>query len=225
MNKKNIYAVIAAYNEERTISDVLTDLKKYVNQIIVVDDGSSDNTSKIVAKHKVILLKHLANLGQGAALQTGFEFAIRKNADIVITYDADGQFLAKDIPKLIKPILQNKADIVLGSRFLGQTINMPLSRLLTLKMGILFTYIFSNLKLSDVYNGLRALNKVALRKIIITQNRLAHASEILDRIKTNNLRFIEIPVTVIYTDYSKKKGEKNFNAIKVFIDLISRKLY
>lgn len=225
MKNKNIYAVIAAYNEEKTIANVLLDLKKYVDQIIVVDDGSSDNTSKIVAKHKVVLLKHLTNLGQGAALQTGFEFAKRKNADIVITYDADGQFLASDIPKLLEPILKNKADIVLGSRFLGQAINIPQTRLFTLKLGILFTYIFSGLKLTDVYNGLRALNNKALQKIVLSQNRLAHASEILDKIKINKLRCKEVPVTVKYTEYSKRKGEKNLNAIKVFIDLITEKLY
>lgn len=225
MSKKKIFAVIAAYNEERTISQVLQDIEKYVDWIVVVDDGSSDHTSQQAKGRKVILLKHPFNLGQGAALQTGFEYAKRKMADIVITYDADGQFLAKDIPKLIEPIMQNKADIVLGSRFLGKTVNMPYSRLLTLKMGIIFTFIFSNLKLTDVYNGLRALNQIALQKITITQNRLAHASEILDKIKTNNLRFREIPVTVKYTRYSKQKGEKNLNAVKVFVDLVSRKLY
>lgn len=225
MSKKKIFAVIAAYNEERTISQVLQDIEKYVDWIVVVDDGSSDNTSQQAKGKKVILLKHPFNLGQGAALQTGFEYAKRKMADIVITYDADGQFLAKDIPQLIEPIMQNEADIVLGSRFLGKTVNMPYSRLLTLKMGIIFTFIFSNLKLTDVYNGLRALNQIALQKITITQNRLAHASEILDKIKTNNLRFREIPVTVKYTQYSKQKGEKNLNAVKVFVDLVSRKLY
>lgn len=225
MKKPKIFAVIAAYNEEKTISKVLEELKEYVDNIVVVDDGSSDNTSQKVTGKKVTLLKHLVNLGQGAALQTGFEYAKREEADIVITYDADGQFLATDIPRLIKPIIQNKADIVLGSRFLGQAINIPFSRLLTLKMGIIFTFIFSGLNLSDVYNGLRALNKTALQKINITQNRLAHASEILDKIKTNQLRYIEIPVTVRYTDYSKQKGEKNLNALKVFVDLITKKLY
>ncbi|KKR81578.1 MAG: hypothetical protein UU73_C0001G0146 [Candidatus Daviesbacteria bacterium GW2011_GWA1_41_61] len=225
MKKKKIFAVIAAYNEEKTISEVLEELKEYVDQIVVVDDGSSDETFKKATGPKVILLRHLANLGQGAALQTGFEYAKRNKADIVITYDADGQFLACDIPRLIKPILQNKADIVLGSRFLGQAINIPPTRLLTLKLGIIFTFLFSGLKLTDVYNGLRALNSKSLHKINITQNRLAHASEILDKIKINQLRFTEIPVTVKYTDYSKQKGEKNLNALKVFVDLVTKKLY
>ena len=225
MAGKKIFAVIAAYNEEKTIFSVIKDLKKYVNTIVVVDDGSSDQTSKKISGSKVILLRHLINLGQGAALQTGFEYAKRNDADIVVTYDADGQFKASDIPRLIKPILQNKADIVLGSRFLGHAINIPLTRLITLKLGIIFTFIFSGLRFTDVYNGLRALNKTALQKICITQNRLAHASEILDKIKVCQLRFVEIPVTVKYTDYSKQKGEKNLNALRVFIDLVTRKLY
>lgn len=217
--------MIAAYNEERTITKVLQEVEKYVDYIIVVDDGSTDGTPHQVKGEKVILLRHLVNLGQGAALQTGFEYAKRHDADIVITYDADGQFLAKDIPKIIKPILNNQADIVMGSRFLGNTINIPYLRLLTLKLGIIFTFIFSGLKLTDVYNGLRALNKTALQKMYISQNRLAHASEIIDKIRVKKLRYMEIPVTVKYTEYSKQKGEKNLNAVKVFIDLITKRLY
>lgn len=225
MDKVKVYAVVAAFNEEKTISAVLSDLGKYVDRIIVVDDGSSDKTSEMARGGKVALLRHLSNLGQGAALQTGFEYAKRQKVDIVITYDADGQFLAKDIPRLIEPIVHKKADIVLGSRFLGQAVNIPLTRLITLKLGIMFTFIFSGLKLTDTYNGLRALNNRALHKINITQNRLAHASEILDQIKAKKLKYVEIPVTVIYTDYSIQKGERNINALKVFLDLVSRKLY
>ncbi|OGE36524.1 hypothetical protein A3E45_01225 [Candidatus Daviesbacteria bacterium RIFCSPHIGHO2_12_FULL_43_11] len=225
MNSLRIFAVIAAFNEEKTIAAVLSDLEKYVDEIIVVDDGSSDKTSTLVKGAKVTLLRHLSNLGQGAALQTGFEYAKKQRANIVITYDADGQFKASDISKLVKPILQKKADIVLGSRFLGHAVNISLTRLITLKLGIIFTFIFSGLKLTDTYNGLRAFNNKALHKINITQNRLAHASEILDQIKAKKLKYIEIPVTVIYTDYSKQKGEKNLNALKVFVDLVTRKLY
>lgn len=225
MKNPKIFAVVAAYNEEKTISSVIKELEKYVDLIVVIDDGSTDATSTEVNRPKVTLLRHQVNLGQGAALQTGFEYAKRNQADIVITYDADGQFKASDIPRLIKPLIDDKADIVLGSRFLGHALNIPFSRLLTLKMGIIFTFIFSGLKFTDVYNGLRALNKTALQKIIITQNRLAHASEILDKIKIHELRFTEIPVTVKYTDYSKQKGERNINALKVFVDLITRKLY
>ena len=162
MNSLRIFAVIAAFNEEKTIAAVLSDLEKYVDEIIVVDDGSSDKTSTLVKGAKVTLLRHLSNLGQGAALQTGFEYAKKQRANIVITYDADGQFKASDISKLVKPILQKKADIVLGSRFLGHAVNISLTRLITLKLGIIFTFIFSGLKLTDTYNGLRAFNKAEL---------------------------------------------------------------
>lgn len=225
MDRPKIFAVVAAFNEEKTISAVLADLGKYVDRIIVVDDGSSDKTPEMAKGEKVILLRHISNLGQGAALQTGFEYAKKQGANIVITYDADGQFQASDIPKLVEPILQRKADIVLGSRFLGHAVDIPLTRLITLKLGIIFTFIFSGLKLTDTYNGLRALNNKALHKINITQNRLAHASEILDQIKAKKLKYKEVPVTIIYTDYSKQKGEKNINALKVLVDLVTRKLY
>lgn len=225
MRSSRVFAVVAAFNEEKTIAAVLNDLEKYVDHIIVVDDGSSDKTSGQVKGAKVTLLRHLSNLGQGAALQTGFEYAKKQKADVVITYDADGQFKASDIPRLVEPIIQKKVDIVLGSRFLGKAVDIPLTRLITLKLGIIFTYIFSGLKLTDTYNGLRALNNRALNKINITQNRLAHASDILDQIKAKKLKYKEVPVTVIYTDYSKQKGERNINALKVFVDLVTRKLY
>lgn len=224
MKSKQIIAVIAAYNEEKKIAGVVDDVSKYVDLVIIVDDGSKDKTVDVVKNKKAVVLKHCINLGQGAALQTGFDYAKKLNPEVVITYDADGQFKAKEITRIIKPILDKKVDVVLGSRFLGKTVNMSPIRKYVLKLGILFTLIFSEIKLTDTHNGFKALNNKALNSIEITQNRMAHASEIIDEIKRNNLNYLEMPVTVKYDDYSKQKGQSNLNSIKILVELITRKL-
>lgn len=225
MKKPIVVAVIPAYNEEKRIQTVLQNITSYVSKIIVVDDGSTDNTfSKSIGK-KVITISHMCNLGQGAALQTGFEYAKNLGADIVITFDADGQFSAKDIPIIVNPILRNEADIVLGSRFLGSVENISFIKILILKLGILFTYIFSSIKLSDTHNGFRAFNKRALANITLTQNGMAHASEIIDLIKYHNLRYVEVPVTVTYDRYTKKKGQRYSNIFNIILNLLFNKLH
>ena len=223
-HKKNVVVVIAAYNEEKKIKTVVDSVAKYVDLVVVVDDGSKDKTYEMVNNKKAVVLRHCINLGQGAALQTGFDYVKKLNPEVVVTYDADGQFLAEEIPSMVKPILEKKVDVVLGSRFLGKTINMSPVRKYMLKLGILFTWIFSEIKLTDTHNGFRALSKKALESIKITQNRMAHASEIIDEIKRNNLSYLEMPVTVKYDDYSKQKGQSNLNSVKIFLELISKEL-
>ena len=220
-----ILIVIPAYNEEKMIGKVIADIKKegYKN-IVVVDDGSVDKTSEVAKKAGATILRHILNLGQGAAIETGLEYCRKINADIVVTYDADGQFRAFEIKKVIQPILDKKADVVLGSRFLGKTVNMPFLKKLTLKGAIFFTDIFSNIKLTDTHNGFRAFSKNALNKIFINHSGMAHASDIIDQIKRYNLRYQEAPVTVLYTDYSLKKGQSILNSIKIVLDLLFEKL-
>jgi len=222
--RPQIFAVIPTYNEEKRINKTIKQVEKFVDQVVIIDDGSEDQTAQKIKSSKAILLQHPNNLGQGAALQTGIDYATQHGADFVVTFDSDGQFQASQIPQLIKPLLQNQADVALGSRFLGKTINLPLAKLITLKLGVLFTRIFSEINLTDTHNGFRALGPAALKKIKITHNRMAHASEIIDQIKTHQLRFIEVPVTIKYDRYSKKKGQGIFNAFYILADLIFDRL-
>lgn len=224
MRKINKVAVIAAYNEEKRVAMVVDDVSKYVDLVVVVDDGSNDKTSNVIKNEKTVVLRHCINLGQGAALQTGFDYVKKINPVVVVTYDADGQFEASEIPKIMKPVLDGEVDMVLGSRFLGKTVNMLPIRRYILKLGILFTWIFSEIKLTDTHNGFRALSQRALNRIEITQNRMAHASEIIDEIKRNGLSYLEVPVTVKYDDYSKKKGQNSLNSVRILSELISKKL-
>jgi glycosyltransferase involved in cell wall biosynthesis len=190
-----------------------------------VDDCSTDKTIEKIKGARVILLRHMLNLGQGAALQTGFDYAKVNGIEVVVTFDSDGQFLATEIPSVLKPILKGKADVVLGSRFKGETINIPVLRKTILKLGILFTYVFSGIKLSDTHNGFKALNRIALDKIDITHDRMAHASEIIDEIARSGLRYVEVPVTVKYNAYSRFKGQGNANSLNIIMQLITQRMY
>ncbi len=228
MNKPKVFIVIPAYNEEKTLAKVILELKQEgFDNIVIVDDGSSDNTYSLALQNNVFVLKHLVNLGQGAALRTGIAFALTQDPDVIVTFDADGQHQASDIHKLIKPVLSGKVDVALGSRFCKGAVveNIPFSRKLFLKLGVVFTRMVSGIKISDTHNGLRALSPKAAKKIKITINGMAHASEILDEISKNKLKYVEVPVRIRYTEHSLKKGQSTFNAFKIALTVIIKKLF
>lgn len=223
--KSKVAVIIPAYNEDKTIAGVIKAVSKYTDKVIVIDDGSKDRTATKVKGKKAILLRHIINLGQGAAIQTGFDYAKEIGADIVVTFDADGQFKASQIRDMIKPIINRKADVVLGSRFLGRVRNIPPLRHAILKAGILFTSFFSRIKLSDTHNGFRAFSKYAYGLMDIRHNRWAHPSDIIYQISKNRFRVTEVPVNVDYTAYSIKKGQRNIEAIKIPFQLIAKALF
>ena len=218
------YIIIPAYNEEKTIAKVIKDLKKnkYEN-IIIIDDGSKDKTYEVAKKSGANVIKHIINRGQGAALKTGFDYALNKKADIVITFDADGQHLASEIKKIIAPVSNNSVDVALGSRFLKK-IKMPLIRKIFLKGGALIFLIMYGIRLTDSHNGFRAISKKALQKMDLKTDGMEHASEIIEEIAKKKIRFKEIPVTILYTDYSKAKGQSTWNAFSIFFRMIFKKL-
>jgi glycosyltransferase involved in cell wall biosynthesis len=222
MENKNIWIVIAAYNEQDSISSVVKGLLHFDDslRIVVVDDGSSDETIKAACQFNVTVLRHPVNLGQGAALATGIEYALKNNADIIITFDADGQMDPADIPGMVRQIAENGYDAVLGSRFLGvKAENMPPAKKITLTLATILTRLTTGLKITDTHNGFRAFSSQAAAKIRIKQNRMAHASEILSEIDRNKLKYIEVPVKIRYTDYSKTKGQSVLNSINILFEL------
>lgn len=228
MSKKKdfIAVVIPAFNEEKKIAKVVNEVARWVNMVVVINDGSIDQTAIVVKNRKAKVISHLINLGQGAALQTGFDYVKQLRADVVVTFDADGQFKASEIPKVVKPIINKRAEVVLGSRFLGKVNNIPALRLVILKLGIFFTKVFSGVKLTDVANGFRAFSKEALEKIELKHDRWAHLSEIVYLVGASKLNYVEIPVTVFYTKYSTQKGrgQPNSEAIKIPFSLITKAL-
>jgi len=215
-----ISVVIPAYNESKAIGKVIGELKQRVNQIIVVDDGSIDNTAEIARESGAEVLAHFLNRGQGAALQTGIDFALRQGADIIVTFDADGQFKASEIDQMVGPLLLGQVDVVLGSRFLNEKNKTPLGKKIILKLAVLVTRLYTGLKVTDTHNGFRAISSKAARLIQIKQDGMAHASEIIEQIKKHDLKFKEVPVTIEYSDYSLGKGQRLTNSFRIVWDLI-----
>jgi glycosyltransferase involved in cell wall biosynthesis len=148
-------------------------------------------------------------------LQTGIDFALAQGAGVIVTFDADGQHDPADIPALTEPVLTGQADVALGSRFLGRAVGLPWSRWLLLKLAVVFTRVFSGIRVSDTHNGFRALSRSAAERVRITQDRMAHASEILDQIKQHGLRFVEVPVRITYSRETLAKGQSSWNALKI----------
>jgi len=226
--KQDMWFILAAYNEEKQIKNTINSLKEngYFN-IVVIDDGSSDNTYDIAEKQGVHVLKHSVNRGQGAALQTGVDFALSKDAKYIIHFDADGQHRIEDLPAMMKPLLNNEADICLGSRFINKDFksNIPLSRQFYLKGGLWFTKLMTGLKLTDTHNGYRTMTAKSAKKLVITQDRMEHASEILELIARNKLRYKEVPVIIKYNEEVMSNSANNFSsAIKILIKTIYYKI-
>jgi polyprenyl-phospho-N-acetylgalactosaminyl synthase len=222
--RPRIAVIVPAFNESGPIGAVVTALLPHCTTCVVVDDGSSDGTGALAAAAGAVVLRHAVNRGKGAALLTGIRYALRDEPDVVVSFDADGQHDASDIPRLVAPVVAGEADVALGSRFLGQTENMPPSRRLLLKAGIAFTRVFSGIEVTDVHNGLRAWSRRAARELAITLDGMAHASEILDQIRTHHWRFVEVPTTVRYSAYSLGKGQSAFNSIRIAFQLMLQRL-
>jgi len=221
----DIWVVIAAYNEQQAIVEVIADVQATGCQLVVVNDGSSDQTAVVAAKAGARVVSHPVNLGQGAALQTGLEFALAKGAKFIVTFDADGQHRSTDIDQLLSELVNNRADFALGSRFLGATVNLPRSRRILLRAATLFTRATSGLRVTDAHNGLRAMTRQGASFISLRQNRMAHASEILHQIFASGLKYVEVPVTIKYSSYSLAKGQKSSAFVTILLDLFARGLF
>lgn len=206
----------------KTVGEVLE--KGY--SVVIVDDCSRDNSKKQLSGLPLYYLRHRVNMGQGAALQTGIEFAKKRGAKYFVTFDADGQHDCNDIRGMIEFLEKENADIVFGSRFLpGSKTNVSSSRSFALNMGRYINYFVSGILLSDSFNGLRLLSRKAVEKIKITENRMAHPVEILMLTASNKMKYAEYPVTIHYSDYSKAKGLKNKDGIKILFEIFLHKFF
>ena len=217
----SVWLVVPAYNEQSTIEQVVLGLLRFCPNVAVIDDCSSDLTPIRARAAGARVLRHPINLGQGASLQTGIDFALQNGASHIVSFDADLQHRPEDIPLLLRALTETGADFALGSRFLGKANNIDLSRKLLLKAAVLFTRLTIGLKLTDVHNGLRAMTRRGAGALRIRQNRMAHASEMLKQIAKSGLPYIEVPVTVEYTSYSKAKGQRLSNSVNIVLELLT----
>ena len=200
-----VVGVIPAWNEAKTIFNVVQEVKKYVDEVIVVDDGSKDETGSLARSAGATVLVHVINRGQGAALRAGTIYALNIGADIIVHFDADGQFAAQDIPKVIAPIIQGEAEAVFGSRFLGERNNMPsLKKRIVLPLARLFNLVFLGVRVRDPQNGFRALSAQAARQLNWRQDKMAHCSEILWLTRLAKIKYQELGVTVHYNNFGQK---------------------
>jgi glycosyltransferase involved in cell wall biosynthesis len=225
ISRVQIYVVIPAFNEGPVISRVVSEVKRGGYAVVVVDDGSSDATAEEARAAGALVITHPFNLGQGAALQTGIDYAVAQGAEVIVTFDADGQHRVSDIARLAEALVEERADFALGSRFLGQAPNLPPLRRLLLHAATAFTRLTTGLQVTDTHNGLRAMTRRAAAAIRLRQNRMAHASELLSQIAASGLRYVERPVTIEYTAYSLAKGQSLGDAVLILLDLFARRLY
>jgi glycosyltransferase involved in cell wall biosynthesis len=219
--EEHVWVIVPAFNEGKVICSVLSALIAEGYNVVVVDDGSTDNTLKKVTPLAVHVCRHIVNLGQGAALQTGIRYALAKGATHLVTFDADGQHSHEDISRLLEPLMAGSAEVALGTRFDGGAIDMPAPRRLLLRIATLYTRLTWGMDVTDIHNGLRAFTAHAAAMLSITQNRMAHASQILRQILQNKMRFVEVPVTVRYTRYSLTKGQKISDSVNILWDSLA----
>jgi len=222
---ERVFIVMGAYNEASVIFDVVRELVTVCPNVVVVDDGSVDNTSQRALAAGAVVLRHICNRGQGAALQTGIAFCLLKQAKVIVTFDADGQHEIQDLPALVQPILDGEVDVCLGSRFLSHSASVPLPRRILLYCATLFTRWVTGLKVTDTHNGYRALSYRAAQSLDIQLDRMAHASEILDQIGRFNLSYREVPVRIHYTPYSRAKGQQAIGALRILFDYFTRRYF
>jgi len=215
---------IPAFNEERTVGAVVGELKSQGFEVLVIDDGSSDDTRRVALESGARVLSHLQNLGQGSALKSAMELCLMEDWDAILTVDADGQHDVKSVISMATAWSNcPSTDVLLGSRFMGKGSNVPKGRRLLLKLATVFTRITSGLNVTDTHNGLRVLSRNACSKIKLNQARMAHASEILSQIRIENLSWKEWPVKIHYSKYSLGKGQTLIaGSLQIVWDLIAR---
>lgn len=213
--------MIPMYNEQEVIADVIHGLKAIFENILCVDDGSTDDSVAKAREAGATVICHAVNIGQGAAIATGFTWIQAKtNFSRIVTFDADGQHLPEDAIHLVEELASKELDVVFASRFLNDQSEVPLMKRLVLRGVTNVTRALTDVELSDAHNGLRALTVDASRKIQLTQNGMAHATQFVSLVLQGGLKYSELPVTILYTPYSRSKGQSMLNSINIALDLI-----
>jgi len=217
------WVIIPLYNEEDVIADVILDVREKFPQVVCIDDGSTDGSADAAAAAGARVVRHPFNLGQGAALQTGFQFTLADpSMKYVVTFDADGQHQIADVVGMVERLRAGEAEVVFGSRFMDDRTKANFAKKMVLRAAVGYTNLTTNTRLTDAHNGLRAISRRVVAQLDITQNRMAHASELVAQIGASKAVYVEHPVHILYTDYSKAKGQSLWNSINILADLMLR---
>lgn len=226
MDMDDVWVLVPVFNEASSVGGVVSALRTRFRHVVCVDDGSDDGSADVAREAGAsVVLRHAVNRGQGAALQTGFDYILNMTgARYCVTFDADGQHSVSDAERMVTRARASDVNVVLASRFIGATRGMPLTRGLLLRAAVRFTRWSAHLDVSDTHNGLRVLDRRALERIRLQLPRMAYASELLNAIVPNELTYCEEPVSVVYTEYSRAKGQRNINSVNILFDLALRRL-
>jgi glycosyltransferase involved in cell wall biosynthesis len=225
MRYHDVWIVVPALNEASVIGDVIADVRSVFDHVVCVDDGSRDGTGDIALSAGAHVVQHPVNLGQGAAIQTGVEYArSQPGATVFATFDADGQHRVKDLVRMIDRLSADDVDLVVGTRFAEPGVNRPpfLKRII-LRTAAWLSPHSRELGLTDAHNGLRVFNKTVADALNITMSGMSHASEFIALAYENHWRVTEEPVEILYTDYSKSKGQPLLNGVNIVFDGLLRK--
>lgn len=221
------WLIVPCYNEGQVIFDVLRNALKTFPNIVAVNDGSADNSAEAIRASGAHLVNHPVNLGQGAAIQTGVEYARKQpGAQYFVTFDADGQHQVKDVVAMVERLRAEPVDIIVGTRFAGQdNAQVPWIKRMVLQTVVLLSPRTRRLGLTDAHNGLRVFNKRVADEMDIRMNGMSHASEIVTMIDDRGWRVAEQPVDILYTEYSMSKGQSLINGVNILADgLVARRL-
>ncbi|MDV3222182.1 glycosyltransferase family 2 protein [Intrasporangium sp.] len=228
MQGNDVWLVVPLYNEARVIGDVVRTARTRFPKVVCVDDGSTDDSAQRAEEAGAVVVRHPVNLGQGAALQTGFDYALTDpDMRYCVTFDADGQHQLTDVEAMVDLIRHGDTQVIFGSRFLDDRTAASGLKKLVLRAAVAYTNLTTGTRLTDAHNGLRVLDRGVVERLDITQNRMAHASEIVAQIGAMRfdgrpVSYAEAPVHILYTDYSKAKGQSLWNAVNILAELIWR---
>jgi polyprenyl-phospho-N-acetylgalactosaminyl synthase len=217
---KTTYLIIPVYNEAQVIRGVIESALKVFPNIICVDDGSTDESAREIQQTGAIYVQHPVNMGQGGALQTGLEYALLDPAaEYFVTFDADGQHRLTDAQKMVDELKKGEYNIALGSRFLSPGGKIPRLKKIILTAATWATNLMTGTHLTDTHNGLRAFDRKFAGHLEITMPDMTHGTEIIIIIGESGMKYLEMPVTIDYTEYSKSKGQSILNAVNILFDL------
>lgn len=223
IDKKVVCVIVPFFNEEQVINKVISELIRENYNVLAVDDGSTDSSYEKIKDFDCTIIRHPQNFGQGAALQTGMSFAkLNPKLQFFVTFDSDGQHQVSNIESVLNPIVKNEADIVFGTRFQDDLTKFTFIKRIILKLAVNYTQLSTGVALTDAHNGFRAFNRPSIEKIELNFPGMTHASEFVGKAGEYQLRIKEVPVHVLYTKYSKRKGQSLWNAINILTDLFLR---
>ncbi|HEY3752780.1 MAG TPA: glycosyltransferase family 2 protein [Pseudonocardiaceae bacterium] len=219
VNNADVWLIIPVYNEATVIGDVVREVLRTFPNVVCVDDGSKDGSSSQIRAAGAHLVRHPINLGQGGALQTGIEYARNQpGSQYFVTFDADGQHQVEDVVGMVDRLRTEPLDIIVGTRFHGDTSHIPLAKRLVLRTVVALSPRLRRLHLTDAHNGLRAFNRQVAEQMEIRLSGMGHASEIVEMIDAHKWRVAEEPVTIVYTEYSMAKGQSLINGVNILFD-------